>query len=175
MIISENTNRIALLGFMGSGKTTIGKLLSNKLGYKFADTDKMIEQSIGLNTVDIFNQKGEAYFRKIETQILNQLCQESDLVIATGGGIPTVTKNRLTIQNFCLSIYLKISPDELLERLTEDEISARPLFPLNDEEVRRLIILREKHYKIASLTIVVDNSTPKQIVKTICDYILTKE
>ena len=172
MIISENTNRIALLGFMGSGKTTIGKLLSNKLGYKFADTDKMIEQSIGLQTIEIFNTKGEAYFRKVETQILSQLCQESNLVIATGGGIPTIAKNRLCIQRFCLSIYLKISPDEVLSRLTDVEVSARPLFPLNVKEVRRLIILREKYYKTASLTIVVDNLAPKKIVKTICNYIL---
>ena len=172
MIFPKNSKRIALLGFMGSGKTTIGKLLSDKLGYKFADTDIIIEQSVGLKTAEIFKQKGEAYFRKVETQILNELCQESSLVIATGGGIPTVTKNRLCIRKSCFSVYLKISPGEVLDRLTDDEISVRPLFPLKVEELSRLIISREKYYKIATFTIVVDNLKPKEIVKLIYNNIL---
>ena len=79
--------KIVLAGFMGSGKTSVGKELSSRLGYSFIDTDKLIEELEGMPISRIFKEKGEAYFREVERSVVNEVSRQRDLIIATGGGV----------------------------------------------------------------------------------------
>jgi shikimate kinase len=89
-----DSNKIFLLGFMGSGKSTLGKKLANKLNVPFFDLDKIIEEQIGISIAEIFKTKGEEYFRTLETQVLKQLIyKQAKFVIATGGGAPCFNNN----------------------------------------------------------------------------------
>ena len=91
--------RIVLIGPMGSGKSSIGKILAKKIDYKFIDTDKLIEIQEGIKIKEIFNIKGESYFRDLETKVLRKTLTVQVAVVATGGGIVQRKKNRLLLEN----------------------------------------------------------------------------
>lgn len=108
--------KIALVGYMYCGKTTVGKRIANILNLKFKDTDTIIETICGESINDIFKTKGEEFFRQKEREVLIQLLQEDDIVIATGGGLPCYKDNMQLIKNSCKSIYLKLTPPQILSR-----------------------------------------------------------
>src|ERR1035437_10296834 len=130
---------ITLIGFMGSGKTTVGKVLAEKMGLDFADLDSVIESSEKSSIADIFKTKGEDYFRELERDALNSLLKKDNLLIATGGGTPCFFDNLANINKNSISIYLKMSADSLFERL-KNEPNHRPLIKdLKDKELRLFI------------------------------------
>ena len=88
-----------LLGFMGTGKTSVGRLLSQRLSWKFLDLDDLIEEREGLKIAEIFSQKGEPYFRDLETKILKEVAQKSKLIVACGGGVVLKEENLSLIEN----------------------------------------------------------------------------
>lgn len=160
--------KLVLCGMMGSGKTTVGKLLAKALAWEWVDTDECIVNRYG-NISDIFAQKGEAYFREIETEIVKTLTQKDRLVISTGGGIVLREENISLLRENAKIIYLRAQTQTIVGRLQGDK--TRPLLqseePL-DCKIERLLKERGRLYEGASDTIVdVEDKTPEEIVKEI--------
>ncbi|MCW5517310.1 shikimate kinase [Muriicola sp. Z0-33] len=165
--------RIVLIGYMGSGKSTIGKLLAEKLELDFNDLDNYIENKSGTTIPDIFKEKGEIYFRKIEHEYLNEILEnESRLVLATGGGTPCYSGNmHAMLERSNAVIYLKMSIPRLIDRLSKEK-DERPLIAhLEDKELPEFIgkhlFERSPFYAMAEHTILCDDKRPAEIVSEI--------
>jgi shikimate kinase len=117
---------IFLIGYMGSGKTTMGKLLAEKLGYWFIDMDDLFVEKHGITIPGYFHEKGEFAFREGENDILKSLLSEKDAVIATGGGTPCYFNNMEVMNAAGITIYLKVSMEEIYNRL-KDDAASRPM------------------------------------------------
>jgi shikimate kinase len=152
----QQASKIFLIGFMGSGKSTRGRKLASHLGWSFIDLDEKIENLAGMRIPDIFSTKGEAYFRRIESEALHETATESRTVIATGGGAPCSGDNMDFMLANGLTVYLKMTPSILLARLAKSP-EKRPL--LKDVDKRELhgfitkkLEEREKWYSMAEIT-----------------------
>jgi shikimate kinase len=117
---------IFLLGFMGSGKSTVGKRLAGRLGYSFIDMDARLEGEHGMTINEIFEKLGEKAFRELESNLLKEMVSLQDAVISTGGGLPCTGNNMDLINRKGVSIYLRMEPAALLNRLSRGK-SRRPL------------------------------------------------
>ena len=139
---------IILTGFMGTGKTTLGQLLAEKIGYQFVDTDALIEQQTGKTIADLFQSYGETAFRKLESELVENLAQKQRLVIATGGGLVLNPKNIATLNKTGQIICLTASPEEILSRVSGKQ-GVRPLLqgenPL--EKITQLLQQRDSVYR----------------------------
>lgn len=118
-------NNIVLIGFMGSGKTSIGRLIAQRLGFQFIDTDKMIVERTGMEISDIFARHGEAWFRDHETSALRSLSIYNRTLISTGGGIVLRPENRELLQGLGFVVWLTASEDVIFERVSRNK--KRPL------------------------------------------------
>jgi shikimate kinase len=118
--------RIYVIGFMGSGKSTAGKSLAKKLGMEFTDLDSVIEETEGLKVREIFNTKGEDYFREKEASCLRALGKKKNIVVSCGGGTPCFHQNMDYMSSDGTVVYLKMSPAALASRLSSDR-GQRPL------------------------------------------------
>ena len=152
---------IILIGFMGSGKSTMGKLIANKLGYSFVDTDQYIEKKEGRTISDIFTDDGEEYFRSLETDALKELLEsEEKKVLALGGGTPLREENRRLLKEAGYVIFLKVNPNEAYHRLKDD--TERPLLqvPNPKEKIEELLAFRNPVYEAAAdYVLLEDNKT----------------
>ena len=117
---------IFLLGFMGSGKSTVGQRLAGRLGYSFIDMDARLEGEHGMTINEIFEKLGEKAFRELESNLLKEMVSLQDAVISTGGGLPCTGNNMDLINRKGVSIYLRMEPAALLNRLSRGK-SRRPL------------------------------------------------
>jgi shikimate kinase len=133
---------IFLIGFMGSGKTSIGKKLAKKMKYAFLDLDQEIEKQENLSISEIFEIHGEDYFRVLEKKVLVDLTQLSNTVVSCGGGTPCHYNNIELINNAGISIYLQLSPEALHSRLKSAK-TQRPLLK-NKEEKELLVYIKSK-------------------------------
>jgi len=143
-----NKRNIFLIGMMGSGKTTIGKILAEHLGWKFDDSDHKIEQATGKSIVSIFSEKGEDHFRNLESDHLIETAQQKKSVTACGGGIILNKRNRMLMRKSGTVIFLDVPLEILTSRL--QNVSNRPLLEnLNGNESRLTAIWleREKLYR----------------------------
>lgn len=150
-------NIIYIIGFMGSGKSTVGRKLASHLNWSFIDLDKKIEEIAGQTIPEIFSQHGEEYFRSVESKTLKSLGSETNTVISTGGGSPCYADNMDHMIESGLTIYLKMTPLQLMKRLI-DAKGERPLIKgLKDESllsfIKEKLAIREKCYERASLII----------------------
>ena len=152
-----------LVGMMGSGKTSTGRPLAERLGYGFVDADAVIEQAAGCTIPEIFEQNGESGFRALETQVLNAISQRHSLVVATGGGVVTQSQNWGLIHSGIV-IWLDVERDQLLKRLRADE-TPRPLLQRTDSEAAVDALLEERRplYAEADLTVVIDDESPEVV------------
>ncbi|MBQ8846909.1 MAG: shikimate kinase [Lachnospiraceae bacterium] len=126
---------IVLIGFMGCGKSTVGKKLAGALSYEFSDTDAMIEEAYGKTISKMFEEDGEEYFRNAETELLQKLSEEAKgLVLATGGGMPMREENAALLKEIGTVIFLETKIETILERLQND--TGRPLADGEDREAR---------------------------------------
>jgi shikimate kinase len=133
---------IFLIGFMGSGKTTLGNQLAKTLNFKFIDTDQHIEQKNGATVTQLFAEKGEAFFRSEERELLLELKGSDNLIVATGGGLPCFSDNMVLMNEMGITVYLETSEDTLFERLVL-EMEDRPLLEgMGEYELK--IFIREK-------------------------------
>ncbi|GAB3324884.1 shikimate kinase [Larkinella ripae] len=124
---------VFLVGMPSSGKSTLGKRLARHLAYRFVDTDKLIIQEEGGRSInDIFRTDGEAYFREVESRVLHTIQPDSNLVVATGGGMPCFHDNMAYIKSCGFSIFLDVEPGQLLERMVRHQHDDRPLFNRQD-------------------------------------------
>jgi shikimate kinase len=146
--------RIFLIGFMGSGKSTLGAQLARRLDYQFVDMDHLIEETAEMSIPEIFSDHGEEVFRKWEHDILLEVCRREKLVISTGGGAPCHSKIMDLMNANGTTIYLKLTPEALRDRLIRSK-TERPLIKgKTDAElldfITTLLEKREKFYKRAS-------------------------
>ena len=157
--------RIYLVGFMGVGKTTVGRALSERLGFPFYDLDEMIEHELSSSVRDIFAQHGEPFFRQREHAVLRQI-GIPDAVVATGGGTFAFEENRALIRESGLSIHLS-APFDLVASRVRSHPSERPLFA-DERRAFTLFAERQRHYRAADLSIdVTANDTPRELVERI--------
>ena len=126
MLSPEN---IILTGFMGSGKTTVGKILAEKLGMEFVDVDKVIEEKENKAISDIFAEAGQEYFRNIETEVLKEICGKKGQVISTGGGAVLKSINVSVMKQSGKIVFLDVPSDEIKRRLADD--TTRPVLQQN--------------------------------------------
>jgi len=148
---------IYIIGFMGSGKTTVGKKLASLLGWSYIDLDKKIEEYEGKSIPEIFSENGEEYFRITESRLLKKLDVGKDTVISTGGGTPCYCNNMDIMLESGLTIYLKLTPLQLRSRLSESK-GDRPLIKDLDHEmllsfITEKLSAREKYYKRSVITV----------------------
>lgn len=163
----KKTN-LYLIGMMGAGKTTIGRKLASRLGYRFVDTDALIEQAAGQSVTSLFEQAGEAAFRTLETQVLAQVSAHTCLVVATGGGIVTQSMNWSYLRHGVV-IWLDTPVAVLASRLAGD--TSRPLLKAVDLPAKLTALLAERgdRYAQADISIPYDG---RSMGKT-CDRIIT--
>jgi len=162
---------IFLIGFMGSGKTSIGKLLAGKMGKQFIDLDEEIEKESQRSIAALFEELGEDKFREIENSVLNKIIQTNECIIATGGGTPCFLNNNEIINKTGTSIYLKTSAENILSRL-RSTISSRPLLKniatgQLEEEIKKMIGLRKQYYEKANIVIDTDELNEQGTVELI--------
>jgi shikimate kinase len=156
-----------LVGMMGVGKTTVGKLLAEEIGYRFVDTDEVIVQAAGKSINEIFAQNGEAEFRQLESDVLAQVCAYTKLVIATGGGI-IMQQHNWSYLHHGLIVWLDVPVEIIFSRLAEDD--TRPLLQDPDPEgkLRSLLEQRQPLYSQADLHITINaTETPEEIATRI--------
>ena len=160
-----------LVGMMGSGKTSTGRPLAERLGYGFVDADAVIEQAAGCSIPDIFDRDGEAGFRSMESQVLSAISQRHSLVVATGGGVVTQPENWGMLHSGIV-IWLDVVPDQLLQRLNADS-TVRPLLQTADPEAALNALLNERRplYAEADLTVVINDETPEAVADGILQLV----
>ena len=154
---------VYLIGMMGSGKTSTGRPLAERLGYGFVDADAVIEQAAGCSIAEMFQRDGEPEFRALEKQVLNSISQRHSLVVATGGGVVTQRENWGLLHSGIV-IWLDVVQEQLLKRLQTDK-TVRPLLQTADPEaaLNKLLAERQALYAEADLTVVIDDEAPEAI------------
>ncbi len=166
----QKNNRVFIIGPMGAGKTTIGKILASNLKMEFFDTDLEIERRTGATVSWIFDVEGESGFRDREEDLVEELTKRSSLVLATGGGVVIREKNRQTLSNRGFVVYLRADFEELLERMRGDK--KRPLLQVENPELKlqELLSVREPLY-LTTANLVVDTRgrCSKLIAKKLTD------
>lgn len=159
---------IYLVGPMGAGKSTIGRLLSSELKLEFKDSDKEIEDRCGCNIPWIFDVEGEAGFRDREVSAIDEITQERNVLMATGGGAVLRAENRTHLSSRGTVVYLKTSVEQQLARTAKDK--NRPLLQIDNPEavLRRLMKERDPLYQeVADIIIHTDDRNPKYVVQEI--------
>lgn len=170
-------NNVILIGFMGCGKTTIGRKLSYRLMKTFLDTDNEIEKRQGKKVAEIFAEHGEPYFRQLETEYLHYLIEKDDSqVIATGGGLSVQRKNKNLLKQLGIVVFLRVTEDTIFSRLEKD--TTRPLLQGDNprEKVRELMAVRIPLYeKIADVIIDTDGRSFSDILNEIEAFVEAKK
>ncbi len=162
---------IALAGFMGSGKTTVGRLLAERVQCPFLDMDAVIEEQEGRTISDIFAVEGEPYFRSVERRLVRELSTSRGLVIATGGGVVAEPANVRDFERTGLLVCLDASPEQIMERIAHE--THRPLLAAPDREQRIRDLLEKRRAAYASVSFHVDTNgrTPAEVVERILEEI----
>ena len=162
-----------LVGMMGSGKTSTGRPLAQRLEYGFVDADAVIEQAAGCTIPEIFKRDGETGFRNLETQVLSAISQRHSLVVATGGGAVTRPENWGTMHQGIV-IWLDVKQEQLLKRLEQDD-TPRPLLQEEDPAMvlETLMTARRPMYSEADLTVVIDAEQPEEVADGILKLLPT--
>lgn len=169
--------KVFLVGYMGCGKSTLGRKIARTTGYTFVDMDSRIEQIEGASIADIFHYEGEEYFRRAERALLEELAAaEGDMVISTGGGTPTWQDNAEYMNSAGKSFYLRRSAEQIASRLSPHGRQKRPkLRGLNDEELvafmAKNMAEREPFYAKATYSIGCTGRSDAEIVDIILQHI----
>jgi shikimate kinase len=157
---SRDIRNIALIGFMGTGKSSVGRLLAEQLRFEFVDTDDLVETRAGKTITEIFQHDGEAAFRELEKQAVATLAARNKLIIATGGGLGASQPNLDSLKTHALVVCLWTSPEKIWQRVRHQ--THRPLLagPHPLDKIKTLLAEREPFYKQAD---VIMNTEPRSI------------
>lgn len=155
---------IYLIGMMGSGKTTVGELLADKLGLRLVDLDAAVVADAQRTVPEIFSEHGEAYFRELESNVLHDLHRHENLVVSTGGGTPLFERNRHLMDHSGVVIYLERDVEKIIETI---DAETRPLLKANPENVRRIYEERRPDYERAAHATVSNNGSPEEAAAAI--------
>ncbi len=164
-----------LVGFMASGKSTVGRLLADRLGWEFVDLDRLIELWSGRTVAAIFAEQGEEAFREIEARLGREQLERERVVLAPGGGWAAAEGDRMeTLPEGTLSVWLRVAPEVALARAAERP-GSRPLLDGSPgealERARTLLERREPHYRKSRLHLDTDRATPDAIVAAVLDHL----
>ena len=142
---------IALIGFMGTGKTAVGKALAERLDKEFVELDSLIEQKAGKTIPEIFNQDGEVTFRELEIEVTREVAERKNTVIACGGGVVLNEINIERLRKECIIVYLTASPRVILKRTLSNE-NERPLLEVSNkaQRIQELLRFRKPFYERAA-------------------------
>lgn len=169
---------IFLVGYMGCGKSSIGRVLARDLGIRFLDMDTLLEQQCGMNVSEVFACQGEQAFRIQEQQVLHQVLSETDAIVATGGGVPCFFDNMEVMNRAGLTVYFKMSPRKLALRLEHGKAKRPLLKDKNEEEliayIRENVTRREAYYLQAKLIIDCEGVSDTYIAEHITHYLKNK-
>ncbi|MGP1446067.1 MAG: shikimate kinase [Candidatus Limimorpha sp.] len=135
--------RIFILGYMGAGKTTIARRLAQRLGWRFFDTDKMVEESTGLSIDEYFKKNGEGAFRQLETKVLQCTAELDHVVVSTGGGTPCFNQNMDWMNKHGFTVFVQVSAESAVSRLLSSK-NRRPL--LENKSREELMAYVKQHY-----------------------------
>lgn len=173
--MERNISNIILIGFMGTGKTSVGMKLAKILGMNFIDTDDVIESYSNMSIPDIFAHKGEEYFRDLESEVVDKVCKLSGYVIATGGGIVKREMNIKKLKSTGVIFCLYASPEIILQRTSP--YNHRPLLQVDDpiNNIRKLLSEREPFYACADHKIDTSNIDIDQVVEEIINTLKYKD
>jgi shikimate kinase len=173
-----NVSRIVLTGFMGAGKTTVGRRLADQLGWEFVDLDTLIEQRTGLTVPRIFAEKGEAAFRRLESIALAVALGRKQIVLALGGGTPELLTNRLLLEQTpgTLTIYLHAPLEVLTARcLAQTGAAERPVLA-NTKELARRFADRLPHYRrLAGFTVDTVTTSAGDVAALLGEHLKTRK
>jgi shikimate kinase len=162
-------NNIYLVGFMGCGKSAIGRVLARMTYRRFMDTDALIVEQEGMSIPQIFEEKGEAYFRRVETEVLKKLTKEKKRIISCGGGVAMRIENVEEMRRGGHIVLLSAKPETILKRVARDE--NRPLLKGRKtiEGITELMEARLPHYQAAAdITVATDDRSMEDIAAEIC-------
>jgi len=158
---------IALIGFMGAGKTTVGRILAARLGYEFIDTDDVIVQRAGAPIAEIFRARGEAAFRRLETEALALLAGRTRAVVAAGGGAPAQEANRQFFTSRAVTFHLRVSLQNAQDRARSPRGAVRPLLSRGDTAAQQLYDSRRPIYEALGKPVETDDRSPAEVVAVI--------
>jgi len=163
MTAARVIRNLGLIGFMGTGKSCVGRVVADTLDFTFLDTDHVIEARAGLSITEIFAQQGEPAFREWERRVVAELTHREKTVIATGGGLPAAEGNLASLKTHALVICLWATPETILERIGSH--THRPL--LNDPDplakIRGLLAVRESSYRQADVLITTERRSVREV------------
>ena len=163
-------NRIVLVGFMGSGKTTVGAALAERLGWEFRDLDRWIEDRHGLAVAEIFRRHGEAFFREEERRAARAAAHLRRHVVAAGGGAFAAEATRALLQKGAVTVWLRCGENVLWRRLPHD--GSRPL-TADRGRMRQLLAEREPSYRRADLAVDTSRAAPGEVARRIEEAVFT--
>ena len=158
-------DRVILIGFMGSGKTTVGRILAACLGWDIVDTDELIEARTGTPVGRIFQDLGERAFREKEAEALASLAERTKLVVATGGGAPAQPRNRKFFSAPAAIFHLRVSLQAVHRRTGDD--AKRPLLSLSESALRALYENRQPVYDAMGIAVETDGRKPEEVAEEI--------
>ena len=168
---------IALVGFMGTGKTAVGKILAQKLGKEFIELDALIEKKAGKSIPEVFRQDGEIRFRELEIEVTKAITGRKNAVIACGGGAVLNTINIDRLRRECAIVCLTAAPSVILKRTSNDKVG-RPLLAVADRlpEIEKLLKFRRPFYeRAADITVNTSRLRPEAVVERIIEKVRENE
>lgn len=162
---------IVLTGFMGTGKTEVGRILSHRLGYPLVDADTEIEKEQGITITEIFKKYGEPKFREIESEMIKKLSEMKNVVISTGGGAVLRQENLDNLRKNGVIICLTASPETILKRTSNN--NDRPLLQVENplQKIKELLEFRRPYYEKADITINTEGKSPNEVAEEIIERI----
>ncbi len=168
MVSGDMPERVLLVGFMASGKSSVGKELASRLGWDFEDFDTAIEARAGKSVSQIFAEDGEVEFRRLESGVAEELLARSNTVVASGGGWPAQPGSWRMVTEDTMSVWLQVSPVEAVRRASEDG-PTRPLLDGEDvtDRATALLLAREASYRRARYTLDSERYTPPELAAEI--------
>jgi shikimate kinase len=163
MTDTRRISNLALIGFMGAGKSSVGRLVANTLHFTFLDTDDVIEARAGKSIADIFAQQGEPAFRQLECGLVEELTRRDRTVISTGGGLPINPANLASLKTHALVVCLWASAENIFERVRDQ--THRPLLNNPDPlgKIRSLLAVREPFYHQADVLVNTEMRSIKEV------------